>query len=338
MRTGYLNMEVCQNNSTTDENFNRIGNNTGNTVFCNAIQKIFECDNIFPNELEKASQCEQFITAAFIWIRENEDKSSFKRTMQVLKNKPIVPISIGLQSSSFTPDFKIHPNTVKLFEEMQEKCVLAVRGNYTAEILNKHGIKNIQVVGCPSMFTELNPNKRIDKKPTVHLGNRISCNYKTLTKELTSRDYEILSYLNSYSTIFMEQTKNYIPAEYYGIIPKEVLWLITKKKRIFFIFDDWLKLMKSFDFSVGARFHGNMVALLANVPSLFLTFDSRTTEMTDYFKLPTLDIKKFDVSRPISYYYDLADYSEFNKNYPKIYNEFVEFAEKNNLRLRLSQS
>lgn len=334
MKTGFLNMIECKDNRRIKENFTNCGGNSGNIVFCNAIKEIFDCDSIFPHELNESEQYDNYITAAFIWIRENEDKSSFKETMKVLKDKPIIPISIGLQADNFDPNFTIHPSTVKIFAEMQEKSVLAVRGNYTAEILNKHGIKNIRIIGCPSMYMELNPYKKISKKPFEQLGSRVSCNYRTLTKDLTKNDFEIMKYLNSYATVFIEQTQNYIPSEIYHYIPNEVIWLITKKLRIFFVFSDWLNLMKSFDFNIGARFHGNVVAVLTGIPALFLTIDSRTEELTDFFKLPTLNINDFDIKRPLQYYYELADYTDFNTAFPDNFNNFLAFVKENNLKLR----
>ena len=49
-----------------------------------------------------------------------------------------------------------------------------------------------------------------------------------------------------------------------------------KQRKIFFIFKDWFNFVKDMDFSIGARFHGNIVPILAGVPSLFLIFDSST--------------------------------------------------------------
>lgn len=334
MKTAFLNMKKCVNNQICKENFANVCNNTGNNVFCNGLEKIFECDSIFPGELSNmADEYDNFITAAFIWIRENDDKSSFSRTLNLIKNKPVIPISVGLQCKEFNSDFKMHPATVKILADMAERATLAVRGEYTAEILNKYKIKNIQIIGCPSMYTELNPNKKIEKKPQSQI-NKIICNYRTISKDLTYKDYQVLQYLNSYSTLFIEQTVSYLPVEYYKFIPKEVTWLLTKKKRIYFKFEDWYNVVKRFDFSIGARFHGNMISLLAGVPSLFLTFDSRTKELTDFFKLPTLSIEDFDICKPIMYYYEKADYSEFNKNYNKLFNDFLKFAKKNKLTIR----
>ena len=68
---------------------------------------------------------------------------------------------MGLQNGKADPNFVLHPNTLKLLKEIEERCVIGVRGYYTAEILNKYGIKNLQVIGCPSMFYGLDYNFKI---------------------------------------------------------------------------------------------------------------------------------------------------------------------------------
>ena len=88
-----------------------------------------------------------------------------------------------------------------------------------------------------------------------------------------------------------------------------------------------------YDFSIGGRFHGNVISLWNNTKSLFLYVDSRTKELTDHFKLPSMDIRDFDKDMPIEFYYEKADYSEFNKNYRKRFFEFKEFLDKNGLEI-----
>lgn len=333
MKTGFLTLKQCENNDNTDANYTRVGKNTGNIVFSEAIKKIFRCETFTHDELkggDKGDQYDNFITADFIWIRENEDKSSYRYVLDAIKHKPLTPISIGLQSSNFNPDFKLHAGTVNIFKEMQEKSTLGVRGNYTADILNKHGIKNIEVIGCPSLYYNMDPEFKIHKKDFSAVYN-ILCNYQTLTKELTYRDFQVLKYLNNYCSAFIEQVVNYMPGEMYKIIPHEVTWLITKKKQIFFMLESWLNFMKNYDFSIGARFHGNVVALLTGIPCLFLTIDSRTKELTDYFNLPSMNVEEFNTVKPLRYYYEEADYTEFNKNYKNVYKKFIDFSKKNNL-------
>jgi hypothetical protein len=53
--------------------------------------------------------------------------------------------------------------------------------------------------------------------------------------------------------------------------------------------------------------------------------------MIEYFKLPSISINDFDETKPVEYYYDLADYTEFNRNYAAIYDRFKQFLIKNGI-------
>lgn len=82
---------------------------------------------------------------------------------------------------------------------------------------------------------------------------------------------------------------------------------------------------------MGERFHGNIVQVQNGVPALFLTVDSRTSELTEFFDLPHIPINSFDANKPIEYYFEQADYSQFNKNYKAKRKIFLDFLKKNNL-------
>ena len=75
------------------------------------------------------------------------------------------------------------------------------------------------------------------------------------------------------------------------------------------------------------------MALWNGIKALFLTVDSRTAELTDYFRLPAISMAKFRWDRPIEYYFAQADYTEFNRIYPLRYKEFHKFARKNGLSI-----
>src|SRR3546814_10251152 len=49
----------------------------------------------------------------------------------------------------------------------------------------------------------------------------------------------------------------------------------------------WLEYTRKFDLAVGTRFHGNMLAFQAEVPALFVTHDSRTSELVNRLALPS---------------------------------------------------
>jgi hypothetical protein len=77
-----------------------------------------------------------FITTAFIWIRQNQCVPYHKEILKCVGEKTLVPISVGIQANEKISDFVIHQDTVDVLKALNERAVLGVRGDYTAEILN----------------------------------------------------------------------------------------------------------------------------------------------------------------------------------------------------------
>lgn len=336
MKTAYLKISECKNNLATEENFKIVGNNSGNIVFENALINIIKCEPVERKELEeRAWEFDNLVLRNLIWIRENEDLIDVRELMNLFRGKPIIPISVGLQAECQKKDFKLHENTIRILQELSDKAELVVRGYYTAEILNKYGIKNIRPVGCPSMYYGLNFNRKINKKDTINSDKgKILCNYRTLSKTLdTETDFKILHYLSKNAGFFMEQTRCYFNTDLKTGKYKEFMDFYRKSRKIFFRFNDWYKFIMDKEFCIGARFHGNVVPILAGVPALFIVSDSRTKELTEFFKFPTINIDKFRTDIPLQEYYDMADYSQFNREYASLLENFIDFCMKNQLEL-----
>ena len=105
--------------------------------------------------------------------------------------------------------------------------------------------------------------------------------------------------------------------------------------RYFYGAEDWIgEIRDGDDFSMGSRFHGNVAAILAKVPTLAINADKRMKGMNEFFKIPSIDIGEFDMHKPLCYYREKADYTEFNKNYKKAYDNFVDYCNKNGVRLK----
>ncbi|MCL2398862.1 MAG: polysaccharide pyruvyl transferase family protein [Defluviitaleaceae bacterium] len=320
-----------------DERFVWVGYNTGNLIFDYTLKQIIDAELIPMNQIRKfnADDYKTFITTAFIWIQPNEPKliAWYKSILSYVKDKPLIPISVGLQSPTFSSDFKIHEDTVKILTEMAERCVLGVRGYYSAEILNKHGIKNIKVVGCPSLYLNLDPNSNFSIK-NIKNPSKSCSNFRAFHGKLRDHEKNFLKYCADKDFSFVEQnqitlTKNCAPNDY----PKLKKWMEDKSK-IFFCAEEWIDFMRSFDFNIGYRFHANVAAILAGVPSLFLAIDSRVTEMCEFFKLPTIKPEAFDPQKDLEYYSELADYTQFNSNFSKLIENFKDFCNDNHITLK----
>jgi hypothetical protein len=100
-----------------------------------------------------------------------------QKILDNIGDKPLVPISIGLHAAKYDNDFPLHPETLKLLQNISERCEMGVRGEYTANILNDQGIKNIRVVGCPSVYKGMDENFKITKKPFSEVQKVVSNSY-----------------------------------------------------------------------------------------------------------------------------------------------------------------
>ena len=100
--------------------------------------------------------------------------------------------------------------------------------------------------------------------------------------------------------------------------------------KIFYNVSDWTKALWDYDFSFGTRFHGNVAALLAGVPALFVSHDSRTKELTDYFDFPSISYTAIDQMK-VQDIVEKIDYSTFTNNYLNLVNVFARFYEENNV-------
>ncbi len=308
-----------------------LGCNTGNLAFWTAIERLFNTKRLDYN-LPDFSGLDNVILTDLIWIREGDTYPKIDRLLDECQ-LPFVPISVGLQAKDITHQFELNPQVVRILARLQERATIGVRGEYTASVLEKYHIKNMEVIGCPSLYYWNNPHLKVQGE----FGHgALSCNFSTFYSGLSVPEKWFLSYCADRYALFVEQTLHPLlvrhtnDEKYFAYISS---WL-SRRKEIYLSQDMWLQAMADIDFSMGARFHANVMALRAGKKALFVTCDSRTQEMTTYFQLPTMAISEFDKSKPLEYYFDKADYTAFNKNYELRYNTFSDFCIRNNLQLQ----
>jgi len=312
--------EITDNNIDDNQKFAKLGYNTGNMAFWHSLKTQLDLDVIprwYINNIDQIdlSEYKAFITTDLIWIRQMQDFSYLNKTLDAIGDFPLIPISIGLQCDSCDPDFKLHPETVKVIKRIEERCIMGVRGKYTASILEKYGVSNYQVIGCPSMYMPVDGFKNVSNSKSDI--KKVSMNFETFYNKLDDKRIEFLRYGAENEFDFVEQAEAEL--EENMIDDKETCQKIKKwidsNGNLFFDLDEWRNYIRNHDFSIGSRFHGNVLALWEGVPALFVTCDSRTQELCDFYNLPRIDISKFDGKKDIFEYYGMADYSLFHEKY-----------------------
>lgn len=323
---------------TDREKLAYVGNNTGNLLFIRALREIFAPKIVRIRDVSEGTFTDDpalpaYLTVELIWLRENTEYPHVWKMLEAIHDKPLIPVSVGIQSESRLSDVHLAPDTVKLLRTMAERAVLGVRGEYTASVLEKAGVVNLRVIGCPSLYRGMDENFRIEKKP-FDPKMRACCNFRTFYGAISEAEREFLLFAANREMGFAEQNhyeltlsfcrENQEAFDYFSA------WL-NRQKRMFFSVRDWDAWVRRYDFSMGSRFHGNVAALNNGIPALWMVIDGRMDEMTRLFRLPTMRMDEFRMDRPLEYYYDLADFTSFNQAYPERMRTFRDFIRVNRL-------
>lgn len=334
----FWNDQVAFEKHAYEKRFFWVGNNTGNLVFIRALKEIFH-PKIFPlwdvmaDRFRDDPEVTHYITTELIWLIPGQTYPQVWTMLRRIGDKPLIPISVGVQSSAPNVDIALHPDTIRLLRTLAERAVLAVRGEYTAAVLERNGIVNFRIVGCPSLYVGMDEHFRVEKKPFAP-SMRACANFRTFYGTLSEAEKQFLTFCANRDMGFVEQNVFSLTLENcQGNQPQYAYlqeWL-GRKKQVFFHIEEWLDWVKAYDFSLGSRFHGNVIAITSGIPALTMVVDSRMQEMTRLFHLPTLPMADFRLDRPLQYYYDLADFDDFNRHYPQRLREFRDFLRVNGL-------
>lgn len=327
-------LESYHDYSSVEKAFSSVGNNTGNNVFREALIKNLHLIQMSYDEYNSISHIFKklpIIVTDLIWINENSNFDYLAKRLNEHPDVRFVPISVGLQAKKYGDEFKLNKSTLDVLNAIQERAIIGVRGFYSADILNKNGIKNIEVIGCPSIYyNDSYSGEKIQKCDRI---DNVSVNFRTIYGNLSKQEKHFLTYCANRNYSFVEQTKYELSIENTGDIGSYnyISKWINRQKNIFFDVKEWKRYFESYQFSIGLRFHGNVVALWNGIPALFITIDSRTSELTEFFNLPSISIDEFDDQKQIEYYYEICDYTDFKREYINKYNKYLNFLKKNEI-------
>ena len=240
----------------------------------------------------------------------------------------------------------VDPRSVRLLRVLAERSkTVGVRGAFTADLCAKYGVKNVTVVGCQSAYVAAlrNTNCRAlntkgerpvvsfswgpDERRLLRLAMEAGAGVigqGDSTEELIAQgqierdaflagDYRLLG-------CFEDAMKcgELSRSDYYDYI-----------KGHFFKFYDvgrWCAhITQSYDFCVGTRFHGNMAAFLAGVPSLWIEHDMRTRELCQHLGLPSINCAHLSEVRDLKQLTSECSYEAFWSRMPQLASEFLDY-------------
>jgi hypothetical protein len=106
---------------------------------------------------------------------------------------------------------------------------------------------------------------------------------------------------------------------------------LETRLRVFFSVEEWLGCTRTTSAAIGTRFHGNIAALLAGTPALFLVHDMRTLELCELLRAPHLVLDRAWGAEEIVERLLGMDYGPFVAQFRRVMTEWRLFLARNGL-------
>jgi hypothetical protein len=203
------------------------------------------------------------------------------------------------------------------------------------------GFRDVEVIGCPSMFMN-GRDLRIEKRsPTLEPDARLTINISPYVKSMAPlvrhhhARYANLTYvaqdLDTLERLLWGDTNG---ATTPSDIPIRTSHPFFRENKVRFFVDPWpwLDHLAGRDFVFGTRIHGNIAALVAGTPSYVLAHDSRTLELARYFGIPYRQMADVDPDVDAAELYEAADYDELNRGHAARFDVFAAYLTRHGLR------
>lgn len=212
----------------------------------------------------------------------------------------------------------------------------ALRGFYTKEFFSKLGFHDAVVTGCPSLY-QLGSDFRVSTSKQA---------FSELKPVFNGRVAQLAQVLKAYpNSVFIDQCDYYQCLYQPDYLAQTGLRFmknfverfdrysatLLSQNRIVMIADmnEWSYYLKKngFNYSLGSRIHGTIMAILSGIPSTILCCDSRTREMAEFFNIPNY-VTNFGHMISVDELlklYEQNDYARFNQTFSDKFQNFEKF-------------
>ncbi|MDC0766260.1 polysaccharide pyruvyl transferase family protein [Streptomyces sp. HD] len=336
-----------------------IATNSGNLIFSDATHKILETphtevvSNGIRTDVSSAGRINEEYDA-FVVPLANAFRPSFEAQLKRLTRLitrlriPVVVVGVGAQTglNYNAARLKAIEPSVRAFVSavLDRSASIGVRGEFTETYLKDLGFRDVEVIGCPSLFMygkELDVTKR---EPALTPGSRIAVNGSHSAVRSQGLDRVVTRAHARYPHLrFIGQNLSDARQLHWRDLSEpngRVTAMPTHpdhpmyredKVRVYIDPVTWIDDLRTFDFSFGSRIHGNIAALLAGTPATVLCGDSRTLELCRYFDIPHRRIDRLPEDLDPASLYEEADFGALTGGHQERFERFTAFLDRNGL-------
>ena len=350
---------------------NLVGDNLGNMLFAYGVMNMLWTKNTSIAQIyDKLHYTDEDINVinsnydAFVMPMADAFRPTFipqlkSYTSLIQKLKiPVIVIGIGLRTT-YEPKFCINTdldNAVCQFVKsvLDHSSKLGLRGEITGTYLKKLGFKEERdyiPIGCPSLYTygnniatkELLDYDRLKQGKLVFNANsRAQYLFGEYIKGINSFILNTIREIPNH--YFIQQLTSELKEIYLGklytnrvkvasVLPVNEMQKMLKSDKVKCFLDvpSWVNFCKDADLFIGNRFHGAAAAILAGSPHLFLPFDGRTRELSEFHHITSISPYDLKRGKQLIDYLSTLDFYSFEKHLNNTFENYIDFLNSNRL-------
>ena len=339
--------------------------NIGDAFVFDSSLKLLDYDHIDPLEISKFDERKiDFYNAEydFCFLRGSNylnPSTNWSRAADIIEKLTIPVIAFGIGAQAPSPGaLELSEGTKRVMRAIADRCsTIGVRGAFTAQTLWDIGVKNIRIIGCPTLFRRNNPELRIDLPALADVRTvgftvrrEVSAAYAKDVESYLDRHRAVIADLDSrFDLRLLAQGEVEEKKLVFGtpLQRAQALVQLTQSRwfagaddplvrlyctRLFYsdVVADYDCVTRLQDLVLGYRLHGNLMALANGVPAIYFTYDSRTAEFAETFAIPAYDVFS-DEPFALEAYWDQGRFERFNQAYYRGYREMRTFLTENGL-------
>jgi hypothetical protein len=294
------------------------------------------------------------------YLHESMDWGYFGDWLKAL-DLPVVVCGVGAQAETERA-IELPPPNRWVWKLISDHCKsIGVRGAFSAQTLEHNGIRNVEIVGCPSVFRARSRDLTLrhaiggPKRVTFSLRREVDQNYAVDPVEFAETQKRIVSKLDLISDLYLSchgepEEKAFffrapvgkdsalaalVASGWFDHASGTVLKRLYESKLYYFSRpSDYDFYAPQFDAALGYRVHAVLPAVAVGVPGILFNYDTRSKELAETFDLPIYTPSEFE-KMTLAEAFDPVRFRKFEDRFAERYDRMKQFLETNGMGTRM---